>query len=357
MRLPSPTSPTCGILRVLACNVVRGWNRTTGITRPTRPSIPPLLRGYLRLGAVVCGAPAIDIDFRTADFLVLSRHTKQIHAAEDYCRKAVCARLAALGIAVGAGVVFIGALASLPGYRRHRLGAATGFPLATSGVGSTPEHRRHSSIGTQPGGGNHVSWLDILVLSASAPMPMVAKSEVRSPAVAGDRERGVRAGTLFLRRERLRSLPESVAGIAAALRSGSRVQVSPRLRLAAAGRGLHSGEPLFQAAIDAGVVVSPVTIGYFDHRQQSSVLPAFVGGETLATSVRRVVGMSGLTARVSWLRPIPAIAGTGRDAVDRARVARLPENAVAVDLGIPVLEPLSGARPTPCRTEELISAR
>ena len=71
MRLPSPTSPTCGILRVLACNVVRGWNRTTRITRPTRPSIPPLLRGYLRLGAVVCGAPAIDIDFRTADFLVL----------------------------------------------------------------------------------------------------------------------------------------------------------------------------------------------------------------------------------------------------------------------------------------------
>ena len=32
---------------------------------------PPLLRGYLRLGSWVCGEPAYDPDFRTADFYVL----------------------------------------------------------------------------------------------------------------------------------------------------------------------------------------------------------------------------------------------------------------------------------------------
>lgn len=32
--------------------------------------LPPLLKGYLRLGAQVCGEPAWDPDFRTADFLV-----------------------------------------------------------------------------------------------------------------------------------------------------------------------------------------------------------------------------------------------------------------------------------------------
>ncbi|MGD9526619.1 GNAT family N-acetyltransferase [Pseudonocardia sp.] len=32
---------------------------------------PPLLRGYLRLGAQVCGPPALDPDFDCADFLVL----------------------------------------------------------------------------------------------------------------------------------------------------------------------------------------------------------------------------------------------------------------------------------------------
>jgi putative hemolysin len=36
-------------------------------------SPPPLLKGYLRLGAKICGAPAWDPDFNTADFLTLFR--------------------------------------------------------------------------------------------------------------------------------------------------------------------------------------------------------------------------------------------------------------------------------------------
>lgn len=33
--------------------------------------IPPLIKGYVRLGAYVCGAPAWDPDFNTADLLML----------------------------------------------------------------------------------------------------------------------------------------------------------------------------------------------------------------------------------------------------------------------------------------------
>ena len=33
--------------------------------------MPPLLRGYLRLGAWICGEPAYDRDFGCADFYVL----------------------------------------------------------------------------------------------------------------------------------------------------------------------------------------------------------------------------------------------------------------------------------------------
>jgi putative hemolysin len=38
---------------------------------PARTVVPPLLRGYLRLGAWICGPPAFDPDFDVADFLVL----------------------------------------------------------------------------------------------------------------------------------------------------------------------------------------------------------------------------------------------------------------------------------------------
>lgn len=39
---------------------------------------PPLVKGYLRLGAKICGAPAWDPDFNTADFLTLLR-LSEIH--------------------------------------------------------------------------------------------------------------------------------------------------------------------------------------------------------------------------------------------------------------------------------------
>ena len=41
------------------------------VPRPERLTLPPLLRAYLHLGAKVCGDPAFDPEFDTADFLVL----------------------------------------------------------------------------------------------------------------------------------------------------------------------------------------------------------------------------------------------------------------------------------------------
>ncbi|MGC1738351.1 GNAT family N-acetyltransferase [Mycobacterium sp.] len=41
------------------------------ISPPTRPVIPPLMRGYLRLGARICGEPAYDADFGVGDFPAL----------------------------------------------------------------------------------------------------------------------------------------------------------------------------------------------------------------------------------------------------------------------------------------------
>ena len=35
------------------------------------PAVPPLVKGYMRLGAFVCGEPAWDPDFNTADLLVM----------------------------------------------------------------------------------------------------------------------------------------------------------------------------------------------------------------------------------------------------------------------------------------------
>jgi putative hemolysin len=54
------------------------------IPPPPRPSVPALMRGYLRLGAQVCGEPAHDPDFGVGDFCVLL--DKQ-HADTRYLRR------------------------------------------------------------------------------------------------------------------------------------------------------------------------------------------------------------------------------------------------------------------------------
>ncbi|SDK65949.1 Putative hemolysin [Actinopolyspora mzabensis] len=48
----------------------RPWPTRT-VPAPERVRLPPLLRGYLRLGARVCGPPAHDPEFGVADFFVL----------------------------------------------------------------------------------------------------------------------------------------------------------------------------------------------------------------------------------------------------------------------------------------------
>lgn len=45
--------------------------RSEDVPRPAKAVLPPLLRGYVRLGAKVCGPPAHDPDFGVADFFVL----------------------------------------------------------------------------------------------------------------------------------------------------------------------------------------------------------------------------------------------------------------------------------------------
>lgn len=54
-----------------------------GIAPPGRAVVPPLMRGYLRLGARICGEPAHDPDFGVADFVaILGLHDADIRYLE-----------------------------------------------------------------------------------------------------------------------------------------------------------------------------------------------------------------------------------------------------------------------------------
>lgn len=220
-------------------------------------------------------------------------------------------------------------VAALPGYGRQRrrslmLQWLCRRVLAAVGVRLTVV----GTVRTGPGlvVANHTSWLDVLALTAGAPLVPVAKAEVVDWPVIGAVAR--ECGAIFLRRRRFRDLPEAVAAMTLLLRQGHRVQVFPE---ATTRCGRAVGEfhrAAFQAAIDAAVVVQPAALR-LTQGERPTTATAFVGDEALAESLWRTLRMRDVRVELRWLRPIPAIAGTGRAAVDRAVVARLAENAVA----------------------------
>ncbi|MDG9701371.1 1-acyl-sn-glycerol-3-phosphate acyltransferase [Streptomyces sp. DH37] len=195
---------------------------------------------------------------------------------------------------------------------------------------------------------NHVSWLDVPLLAAVVPGRMLAKREVGRYPVLG--RLAARGGTLFIDRERLRSLPGTVGEIAAALRAGSTVVVFPEGSTRCGRQRGPFRRAVFQAALDAGVPVQPVAIRYRTRGAAGGAAggaveaggtvdarAAFVGDDTLAASLRRVAAARGLVAEVTVLPPLPpgahpdrrALAGAAREAVEAALTAAVETAAVA----------------------------
>ncbi|MGQ0839793.1 lysophospholipid acyltransferase family protein [Actinokineospora sp.] len=168
---------------------------------------------------------------------------------------------------------------------------------------------------------NHVSWLDIAAVNAVRPMRALGKLDIRSWPVLG--RVVAAAGTVFLDRENLRSLPDAMATLSDVLRSGSLVYVCPEGTTwcgQGVGRFRHA---VFQAAIDGGVPVRPVALRFRMADGRETTAPAFIGEETIIDSVRRVARLRGLVLEVHVLDEL----APGR-AADRRELAALTEAAV-----------------------------
>ncbi|MEU1420665.1 lysophospholipid acyltransferase family protein [Kitasatospora sp. NPDC005751] len=177
---------------------------------------------------------------------------------------------------------------------------------------------------------NHVSWLDIPLIAAGRPGRSLAKAEVRHWPVLGPLVAW--GGTVFLDRDRLRTLPGTVAAVTELLRAGRPVVVFPE---GSTWCGRESGRfrpALFEAAVQSGAPVQPVTVRYRLADGRATSAPAFVGEDGLLASIARVVSVRGLVAEVTFLPAIPAPAvRTGQPAdrwQPRRELARAAQVAV-----------------------------
>jgi 1-acyl-sn-glycerol-3-phosphate acyltransferase len=168
---------------------------------------------------------------------------------------------------------------------------------------------------------NHISWLDAVAINAVQPMRAQAKKELAHWPIIGKLASAAR--TVYLDRENLRSLPIAVEELRQALRGGSLVNVCPE---GTTWCGLANGRfrpAMFQAAIDADVPVIPFVLRYRLQDGRDTTAPAFIGDETLVTSLRRTARTRGLVLEVHVLDPIESSAIR-----DRRQLAAVTQTAV-----------------------------
>lgn len=111
---------------------------------------------------------------------------------------------------------------------------------------------------------NHVSWLDIVVLSAVAPISFVAKREVSTWPFFGSLARLQR--TVFVDRDRRHATGNSRDEMQARLKAGDILVLFPE-GTSGDGRSVLPFKTSFFGAADLpGVLVQPVTLAYRGHR-------------------------------------------------------------------------------------------
>jgi 1-acyl-sn-glycerol-3-phosphate acyltransferase len=241
-------------------------------------------------------------------------------------------RSAFLALVVLVGVVAVRVLTAVPGYGRTRRGtsALQGFSrIALYALGIRVVSNGAPRSGPSLVVANHVCWLDILVLGAAGPMVPVVAADVRQCSMIGPTV--ARVGALFVRRACPRELSGTVQRATATLRGGHRVLVFPENWQANDSAREPFSRAVFQAAVDAAVVISPVALSY----PRSTV--ASTEFDDLRGSLWRILRAGPLTVRVNWLPVIPAVAGPGHPAGHRNAAARRTEWAIARALGQPVM--------------------
>lgn len=200
--------------------------------------------------------------------------------------------------------------------------------LAAVGIGLRVEDLRSDREASRTRNGSlvvagHVSWTDILVLTAIRPARFVARGDLVDWPVLGLLARSMKV--IPIDRGRLRALPGTVDQVSATLRDGGSVIVFPE-GTTWCGLAYGSFRPaMFQAAIDTETWVQPVRLRYVDSfRDRTTTSTCFVGDETIGRSIGRIFRLRGIVAEVALVAP----QAPGHD---RRDLARRCEDSVRAD--------------------------
>ena len=173
---------------------------------------------------------------------------------------------------------------------------------------------------------NHVSWLDIFVINATAPSRFVAKSEIRDWPIAGALCDA--AGTIFVHRTKRSDTARINAEIHDALEQGDTVAIFPEGTTTAGDRLLKFHTSLFEPAVVNEARLAPAAIRYRNTNGEANYAAVFIGETTFVQSISAIIAQKKMIADITFAPAIEATALSRRDAALHA------ENAIAAILNV-----------------------
>jgi 1-acyl-sn-glycerol-3-phosphate acyltransferase len=167
---------------------------------------------------------------------------------------------------------------------------------------------------------NHVSWIDVLLLNACRRMRFVAKMEVRSWPLIG--WIAARTDTVFFKRTSPHQLARVMQSMTAMLGRGDCIALFPEGTTTdgTSVHTFHSG--LFESAVRANAPIQPIGISYLRPDGSLDADIAFIGRESLVSSILNVLSRPTTLAHLSFSPPIDGSIG------DRRHLAALCQHAV-----------------------------
>ncbi|MGV8873489.1 MAG: lysophospholipid acyltransferase family protein [Rhodococcus sp. (in: high G+C Gram-positive bacteria)] len=221
-----------------------------------------------------------------------------------------------LPVLVVLGVPFPRVRRSLTRLGSRMLLLAVGIDLTVLDARSERERSRTSGGALHVAG--HISWTDVVVLTAVRPSTFVARADLVDWPVLGRLARAMKV--IPIDRASLHRLPGVVDQVAERVRAGGSVVVFPEATTWC-GRAYGSLRPaLLQAAIDSETWVQPIRLRYLDRTGEQTTATCFVGDETIGASIGRIFRLRGLRAEVEFTAP-EAPGSDRRDLARRCEVA------------------------------------
>lgn len=163
--------------------------------------------------------------------------------------------------------------------------------------------------------GNHISWLDILLLGAQAKVGFVAKAEVRRWPLLGWLAHS--AGTLFVQRGKANTI-ELNQRMTALLKQGQSLVIFAEGTTTAGDRVRTFHGRLLSCAVEHQLPVQPVALAYRREGQLDAIAP-FIDDDAFSTHIWRLLGSAPIDVEVHFLA---LLSSAGMDRNQLARSAR-----------------------------------